>query len=890
MKSRKNGILLFVILLIGLAVFGVSMADESNQNAIALTTDLQAGDYVTFGNYPQTAMGDDNTPIEWMVLENEGETALLISRYALDGEPYNDELEGVTWETCTLRSWLNNGFYNKAFTSDEKGYIVQSRVAPGTNPYSHIDAGSETWDYVFIPGIEEVSGYADSIRICAPTAYAAAKGVYTNRDNRINGRAACYWRLRSPGDLPHSVTGVDSDGSVDVYGTDANDADSGVRPCVRVRLSEDSQKKALQAKKWDEANYQVGEYVLFGSFPQSEAGTDDTPIEWLVLENDGESVLLISRYGLDSKPYNTKESWYSTWEMSTLRAWLNDEFYKCAFDTDEQKSVILIRNSERRNPDYYTENGKPTRDHVFLLSRSELYQYFPDESMRVCEPTDYAKARAERRTTELLRNPQYAWWLRSPSMRSQSATAYVSMDGTSVGSDEAYEKGNIVRPCIRVQLPGTERKPREEGITRENFAVGDCVTFGSYPQTETGNDYTPIEWLVLENDGKTALLVSRYALDCQPYNVDGTAETWETCTLRNWLNGEFYSMAFSAEENRYICKSENQTTVLYGYGTTVSTTNDFVFLLSREEVNTYFEDDYARKCAPTDYAKQQGVRKSSFEDIDARPSCWWWLRTPGYVGVRDYGYVDNGGIYTSGQNQAVRPCIRVRFSDASESTEDNQPGSDVYSSSRGNEQEYSVGNYVTFGNFAQTAAGNDRTPIEWLVLENDGETALLISRYALASAAFARELSENTWRECSLRKWLNNTFYSRAFDAKEQESILASSVSADRNPVYNTYPGRESEDSVFLLSISEVEKYLVGSDEMMCVPTDYAIQQGVFTSRRCKVDGKDTCWWWLRTPGERVYYTALVDDAGLIYDVGDDANNSVIAVRPCIRVRVAKSN
>ncbi|MDO4387139.1 MAG: DUF6273 domain-containing protein [Clostridia bacterium] len=892
MKFRKLGILLlFTILLTGLTVFEVSVADELNRDAIIFTTELQAGDYVTFGHYPQTAMGDDNTPIEWLVLENEGETALLISRYALEGEPYNDALEGVTWETCTLRSWLNNRFYNKAFTSDEKGYIVQSQVAPGTNPYFHIDAGNETWDHVFILSIEEASGYSDSMRMCAPTAYAAAKGVYTNRDNRINGRAACHWWLRSLGDLPHSVTGVDSDGSVDVYGCDANDTDCGVRPCVRVRLSEDSQKKASQAKKWDEANYQVGEHVLFGSYPQSEAGMDDTPIEWLVLENDGESVLLISRYGLDSKPYNTENSWYSTWELSTLRTWLNDEFYKRAFNADEQKSIILTHNSERRNPDYYTENGKPTRDNVFLLSRSELYQYFPDESTRGCEHTDYAKVQAEGRSYN---GPNYAWWLRSPGKRSQDSAAYVSMDGTSIMAERAY-KECIVRPCIRVQLPGTERKSREEGITRENCAVGDCVTFGSYPQTEKGNDYTPIEWLVLENDGETALLVSRYALDCQPYNAEGTDEAWETCTLRNWLNSEFYSIAFSAEENRYICKSENQTSALSGYGNAVSVTNDFVFLLSREEVNTYFADDYARKCAPTDYARQQGVETSSYEKIDARATCWWWLRTPGYVGVRDFGYVDNGGIYTSGQNHAVRPCIRVRFSDASDNAGDEKSGFDftgqiVDSNSRGDEQDYQVGSYVTFGNYAQTAAGNDSTPVEWLVLENDGETALLISRYALTSVPFARELSENTWRECTLRKWLNDTFYSRAFNAKEQANILTSSVSADENPQYSTYPGRASEDNVFLLSIAEVEKYLAGSDDMKCVPTDHAIEQGAYRSRRCKVDGKDTCWWWLRTPGERVYYTALVDDAGLVYNVGDDANNSVIAVRPCIRVRVTSGS
>lgn len=84
------------------------------------------------------------------------------------------------------------------------------------------------------------------------------------------------------------------------------------------------------------------------------------------------------------------------------------------------------------------------------------------------------------------------------------------------------------------------------------FAVGNYVTFGTYPQTKAGNDATPIEWLVLARDGDKALLISRYALDAQPYNKDYTSVTWETCTLRTWLNGTFYNKAFSSAEQAAI--------------------------------------------------------------------------------------------------------------------------------------------------------------------------------------------------------------------------------------------------------------------------------------------------------------------------------------------------
>ena len=46
-----------------------------------------------------------------------------MSVYALDCEKYNDIDESVTWETCTLRKWLNEEFYNEAFSSNDKSII-----------------------------------------------------------------------------------------------------------------------------------------------------------------------------------------------------------------------------------------------------------------------------------------------------------------------------------------------------------------------------------------------------------------------------------------------------------------------------------------------------------------------------------------------------------------------------------------------------------------------------------------------------------------------------------------------------------------------------------------------------------------------------------------------
>ena len=63
------------------------------------------------------------------------------------------------------------------------------------------------------------------------------------------------------------------------------------------------------------------------------------------------------------------------------------------------------------------------------------------------------------------------------------------------------------------------------------------IVFGSYEQDgNKKNGKEPIEWEVLGEDENGILVVSRYILDCQPYNKSPSHVTWKTCTLRKWLN------------------------------------------------------------------------------------------------------------------------------------------------------------------------------------------------------------------------------------------------------------------------------------------------------------------------------------------------------------------
>ncbi len=131
-----------------------------------------------------------------------------------------------------------------------------------------------------------------------------------------------------------------------------------------------------------------GSYVTFGAYEQdNNKRNGQEPIEWLVLENNGESLLVISKHALDAQPYSTAYDTYTykahpvTWEQCSLRAWLNSSFYMTAFSEGERARIkTTLLNNKVNTSNFINRNvdgGKDTSDNVFLLSHDEVIQYFP---------------------------------------------------------------------------------------------------------------------------------------------------------------------------------------------------------------------------------------------------------------------------------------------------------------------------------------------------------------------------------------------------------------------------------------------------------------------------------------------------------------------------------
>ena len=204
-----------------------------------------------------------------------------------------------------------------------------------------------------------------------------------------------------------------------------------------------------------------------------------------------------------------------------------------------------------------------------------------------------------------------------------------------------------------------------------------------------------------------------------------------------------------------------------------------------------------------------------------------------------------------------------------------------------------IGQTIKFGSYEQdNNTKNGKEEIEWQVLAVENNKALLISKYALDCQQYNSDSNDVTWTSCTLRKWLNDAFLNSAFGTQHQELIVASTVSADKNPKYETDSGNDTTDKVFLLSIVEAEKYFSDDDARECVLTEYS--KAIRNENKKKNSNvynvwdrllnknNNSTWWYLRSPGSAQNLITSVNGNGSInYDGG---NSYVGGVRPAIWV------
>jgi hypothetical protein len=415
-------------------------------------------------------------PIQWRVLSNIAGELFVMSEKILDSKAYNQaRLTNVTWETCSLRSWLNNDFLNTAFSSTEQAKIEMSTVVNDDNPWSGMLGGNDTNDKLFMLSYSEVTnpvyGFSsefsltsyDSARIGFGTDFARSNGLYAVQDG-VNPGYYSLWHLRSPGNIQFSGGIVDLVGnSFDIDGSGTGILTFvGTRPAMNIKLSTPST-------------------ITFDS-----AG--GTAVADLV-GNVGRTIKV---------PVNPTKSGFdfAGWEPE-----LPATFPAGGLAVTATWNARPYVTGEIIEFGSYPQTRVIDADIITALNACTL---------AVDNTVDYAGAKYQR-----MYFSEYIY----------------KYGGTTSNPLDAYQDDN-----------------------------------GYFVDTVYWFKFEPIQWRILSNENNELFIIAENILDAKAYNLNRAAVTWETCSMRTWLNNEFYNKAFNYDEQLKIKTSmlPNNDTV-FGY-------------------------------------------------------------------------------------------------------------------------------------------------------------------------------------------------------------------------------------------------------------------------------------------------------------------------------------
>ncbi len=200
--------------------------------------------------------------------------------------------------------------------------------------------------------------------------------------------------------------------------------------------------------------------------------------------------------------------------------------------------------------------------------------------------------------------------------------------------------------------PASEYENEVEGLMKAQ--VGDVVTFGRFDQDPMHLGTERVEWIVLQQEGDTHMLITKQGIAGSVYHSKHKEVNWKDSDLCTFLNDTLYGEIFSKYEEMIV---EHPMS------------GDRLSLLSKAEAETLFADDTSRQLSITDVAKSKGTNVNSASkanrwDMKGYRSSWWWLRGEQMSKtapiVTEDGIVLTDEKYVNKPNGAVRPVVWVR--------------------------------------------------------------------------------------------------------------------------------------------------------------------------------------------------------------------------------------
>ena len=633
-------------------------------------------------------------PIKWRILSNDNVEALILCEMIIDSQDYYPSKSSSAFShnggtgyannyaLSNIRKWLNDTFYNTAFTALEKDIIKLTTVdnsKRSTNPNDYQwqwDHGgnnqyacADTEDYIFLLSEQEVttsaygfSSYSstyDTVRRKKTTPYAQCQGTYTYTESSYYGNG--WWWLRSP-------YYSDNGGSALVISTEGND---GLRYNVTRSYIGVVPALTIQLRVCEEHTF--GEWSTVTAATCTETGIRRrycTVCGWKqeevvsalghdLIHHEGQAVTCTE---IGWQAYDTcSRCDYSTYELIPATGHIYDD------------GVCSVCGAEETAYTRININGEEDAEGRYLYFGTYPQSEVTDEDVKTA-----LTAQAGELPTEA---DSKAWTSYGYYIDGSKGTDYMWY----IDVEYNYEKYRGVY--------FTSYRP-----DFTTYSTGNRYQFnnGYITSTVYWFKYEPIKWRILSEESGEALILCEMIIDSQEYchytttsqfshnGGTGYANNYALSNIRKWLNETFYNTAFSDLQKAIIqvttVNNSARSTNPNGNATqwnsgmnsyACADTQDKVFLLSEQEVtNTVYgfnsnnsNQDTVRLKQNTDYAKCQGARTST-ESSDYGNGMWW-LRSPYFNDGKRAWWVFNGRVNTANDvnytSSGVVPALKIQL-------------------------------------------------------------------------------------------------------------------------------------------------------------------------------------------------------------------------------------
>ena len=878
------------------------------------------------GYYVNTIYWFKYEPIKWRILEDNDGEAFVFCENIIDSQEYyadvhtrfgDETVYPNNYKESNIRNWLNESFYNTAFGTAQKNEILLSFVDNSARSTSDskndleqaITYSENTRDYVFLLSVQEVtakeygfnSNYsADDFtaRYKEHTDYALSQGVWYES----NWTSSDWW-LRSPRNYygSNSLAGMVSySGSVDSAGSSVINTYLGVVPALRLRLHEPTP-PAYTRVDAEGAEAEDGDYLLFGSYPQS--SVQDASVVSALNERAGDLPT-----ASDSGKW-TSYGYYKNGVDTTAYMWYIDLAYEGA----KYRGVYFTS----YRPYYTTSDGTAENsfqdDNGYSTATVYWFLYEPIKWRILAEGEGEALILAElildsqhfnygNDSYNLYRDSTIRTWLNDTFYN----TAFTALQRDVILLTEVENGARTTNPDGNASEWNYGANNNAYGNTQDYvFLLSEQeVTMESYGFDPDTNEFDEAR---KKNTTDYAQAQGAYTTDTT--DIEGKG--------RWWLRSPHYSVVNYAYTVRNSGPAEYLTNYIRSTDTGVVPALRIRLKAAEEpqepqqpqqEVSAAYTrvNSQGAPAEDGDYVLFGYYPQTQISDptvVAALNEAADGLPTPSAPGLwRAYDY------YVNGHNESVYMWYTDR---KYEGERYRGVYFAYYRPYRTNLASYSDTGYQDDnGYYVSTTYWFKYEPIKWRILEEEGGEAFLLSEMILDSGDYYADASTGTFTHndgigyannyvlSNIRKWLNDTFYNTAFKSAEKAIILTTQVDnsaltttdAGSNLTQATkYESSYTEDYIYLLSLREVTSIYYGFDSdynandpaRRKMNTDYAKSQGAYTHTGAYAGAG---YWWLRSPSNGYdNYASDVSPSGSTGS-GSFVSLTYLGIAPAIRI------